>query len=191
MIIMCIGMFCINSKVFANVPFLTCYMGRGYLGFFWGCLLACFIKKCELINASEKKLKVTGIVLMLLYGMAFYYERVTYRYPLLGDIYMSCTLWMCTGLIILARYSKCLEKIFSLKIFQVIGATSFSIYLWNFPTDMALVTIKRYFDCFAYNSIAFWAFHLIVSMGIAFILYFFIEPRINSRFDKVFRKYLN
>lgn len=182
----CIGMvmlgtIVVHSYLLADIPFIGLSMGRGYLSFFWGVLLAMFIKHHE--GKSRRGPLAAGILLVTLWLWCFYFHE-----GLLGDFYTTATFYVCTGTIFIAVYSKLVSRVLEMKVFQVLGAVSFSIYLWNFPTDMLFDIINRYFDCFAYESVRFWMLHFVVSLGIAMVSAYVIEPLINRKFAAFWEK---
>lgn len=181
----CVGMvifgtIVVHSYLLADIPFIGLSMGRGYLAFFWGVLLAMFVRHHE--GKSRIIPLVIGGVLLFLWLWCFYF-----REGLLGDFYTTATFYACTGIVFIAIYSNIIRKILCLKLFQVLGKISFSIYLWNFPTDIVFGMIQRYFDCFDYASVRFWGLHLIVSLALAVLSNYVIEPAFTKQVKKLLK----
>lgn len=182
----CVGMvifgtIVVHSYLLADIPFIGLSMGRGYLSFFWGVLLSMFIKHHE--GKSRRMPLVIGAVLVALWVWCFYFHS-----GLLGDFYTTATFYVCTGTIFIAVYSKVISRVLELKVFQILGAVSFSIYLWNFPTDMVFDIIQRYFECFDYASVSFWLLHLVISLVIPFASHYLLEPVLNRKFADFIKK---
>ena len=182
----CIGMvifgtIVVHSYLLADIPFIGLSMGRGYLSFFWGVLLVMFVRHHE---GKDKKIPIiVGAVLVALWVWCFYFKS-----GLLGDFYTTATFYVCTGTVLLAVYSEILRRILEWKPFQILGKISFSIYLWNFPTDAVFDMINRYFKCFDYASVWFWVLHTVVSLAIALLSGYLIEPVLNRKFEEFLKK---
>lgn len=169
------GAIVVHSYLLTDIPFLGFSMGRGYLSFFWGVLLAIFVRSYK--GSSRALPLLAGCMLLALWGYCYYRKE-----GLVGDFYTTSTFYVCTGLLLLAVYAKSVSWLLTRRIFLILGKVSFSVYLWNFPIQAALTIIQRYFGVFDYTSIRFWLFHLVLSIGAALASGYWLEPLLNRKF---------
>ena len=160
-------------------------LGRGYLSFFWGVILAVLFERLEKRGYPAKGIRsgIVAIFLFFIWGEAFLMD-------LLGNILTTFTLCICTGIVILIKTSYVVSKLSGMRVLQVLGKASFSIYLWNFPTDMIFDLINKKYGCFNYARISFWLIHFWISLGLALLSYYWVEPRLNRRFQQWVEKYI-
>lgn len=171
------GVFIGRTGTFLMIPFLSASMGWAYAAFFMGVLFAYFVKKNSIPDKSSAKYTLLGFLLIGLWVMS-------YKYNLLGDFATTFIFILCTGVIFIAIYSNLMKRLLEIKILQFLGKISFSIYLWNFPTDAVFDLINSKFGIFDYSSIRFWCLHLLVSLLIACISNYLLEPFITQKVIK-------
>lgn len=181
-LLMILGVFLVYDENMISFPMLNSGFGRGYLSFFWGVILAAFFERLD-----EHSIKMLGggvaAFLIIIWGYAF-------SVNLLGNINTTFTLCVCTGIVILIKTSRIVSNILNIKLLQILGKASFSIYLWNFPTDMMFDLINRRERCFDYTRISFWILHFLLSIGLALFSHYVIEPRLNMCFERIVEKYI-
>lgn len=144
---------------------------------------AILFERLEECGYNGKLGGVVAVSLFVTWSYAFYMN-------LLGNVYTTFTLCICTGIIILIKTSYIVSRISNIKILQILGKASFSIYLWNFPTDMISDLLSRKYDCFNYARVSVWVLHFFLSLGLALLSYFWMEPRLNRSLQSLIDKYI-
>lgn len=177
-----LGSYLVFRHPYLTTPFLDASMGQSYLGFFWGVLVAWFLKKAESVGEKEWKLAGTGIILLAVWSVAFALD-------LLGNEQTTFIYFGCTGILLLALYAKPVNWLLKRKALVWLGKISFSIYLWNFPVDLIFDLINRRFLIFDFNSSSFFLLHLVVSLAVAACSWFWLEPWLTRRFDRFLKRY--
>lgn len=171
-----VGIVLVYSHPFEKFPFLNFTMGRGYLAFFCGVLLAKYYQK-------RKKWEnvILGSALICLWLIAN-------RYNLLGNLITTWVIYFCTGVMLIAVNSEIINKVLGLGMFQRLGKLSFSIYLWNFPTDIVFNMVNGYYNIFDFSKFTCWFIHLMISLGIVIISSVLVEPVIGRKIESLFMK---
>lgn len=107
-----------------NLPLLNPSLARGYYSFFFGLLLAKFLKNKKI--GWKSAVISWGIVFFFTIGFVFYYhyfeDGISY---ILTFFYYPA--WMVLFL------SKPVQKLFDFKILGTLGAITYSMYVWHTP----------------------------------------------------------
>lgn len=118
-----------------NLPFLNPNSARGFYTFFFGLLLAEVLKNRE-IGVKEGVVSLVFIVAMT-FGLVnydgYFSDGISY---ILTFLYYPA--WMILFL------SKPVRKIFNHKIFGVLGAFTYSVYLWHIPMILLMYVVLEW-----------------------------------------------
>lgn len=102
-----------------NLPFLNEQVARGYVAFFLGMLLYELYKK----YGSDKKLYFSSVVLIVVSFIGAALRMIDDQWAIFTFLLFPSVLFILLGA----------EKIFSSKVFAVLGGVSFEMYLWHVP----------------------------------------------------------
>lgn len=111
-------------------PFLSWHAARGYVAFFLGIELYCFIQKYR----DTKWLKSMAFAVLCSCSIpilvSFYLNPLR---ELIDDWYLILTFLIFPALVVFMLTSKTVERLLDHKIFGTLGALSFEIYIWHVP----------------------------------------------------------
>jgi peptidoglycan/LPS O-acetylase OafA/YrhL len=163
-------------------PLLNSSMCRGYIAFFLGVLVVSFAYKIKRRNANIYS--CTAIVLYILYqifGRTYIYEET----PLLSRS-LPALFMLYIPLILLVVRNPFLDKIIGNKVFCSLGVISYALYTLNFPFYLWL----EIYNLFAgvdlpYGKTQMYWIMPVVQIGLAVLIYFFVEKPINKSLEKV------
>lgn len=102
-----------------NLPFLNDSTSRGYVAFFLGMLLYELYKK----YGSNKNLYISSINMIAVCFLGAALRMIDDQWAIFTFLLFPPVLFLFLGA----------EKIFSSKLFAVLGGVSFEMYLWHFP----------------------------------------------------------
>lgn len=117
-------------------PLLNSTMGRGFMGFFIGCLLYTAHIRLSATAGRVTYLRVMAALICFLcvmgslYGHAFYGDR--------WHVVYVCLLF--PSLILFSLHFSALSRILTFSPLVYLGEISYSIYLWHFPIQLAMQT---------------------------------------------------
>lgn len=173
-----LGIYIVRINPFERkVPLLWDTMGRGYISFFLGVLIA-YIATRYAGNKQIKRLAITAsIVGITVWGIG-------YLFDLLGSKLLTFALIISPAIVILCINIVWIRKVLACRVCRFLGKISFSVYLWNFPTDMFFDIFNRYTNWFDYESTMFYVLHLGISLLIAVVSYKWMEPNAERMFKK-------
>lgn len=166
-----------------NIPFLNYWSGRGYSAFFGGLVLAELLRYISK-KVSNKKILivclsiVVGIIVIgiilpsaLQYGQNFLFSFIFY--PALISLVVTLE-----GTISLLNH----------KIWGILGAISFEIYIWHFALFIPIMTIGKYKGILdKINDLTLISVVCYIVLFATF-MYFFIERPIKERIFKLMEK---
>ena len=102
-----------------NLPFLNDYTNRGYVAFFLGILLYELYKK----HGSNKKLYISSIIMISACFLGAALHMIDDQWAIFTFLFFPPVLFLFLGA----------EKLFSSKVFAILGGVSFEMYLWHVP----------------------------------------------------------
>jgi len=112
-----------------NLPFLNVYAARGYYSFFLGLLLS--------RNLKERKIGPLWMVVFILLLIALYLGLDWSRIVQL-EVHNFVLLFLCYPVIVLLFISEPVKRILDFKIFGILGAATYDVYLWHVPMMLAM-----------------------------------------------------
>ena len=145
-----------------NIPFLNLATGRGYSAFFLGMLFYYIyenVPKKIMIAYSFLCLALCGVCAVLKNGIDDQWGIFTFMiWPSVLIIFLSC------------------EKLFSWKVFSLLGAISFEMYLWHSAILLLFFAFKNKFFYNSFNNLEMFLITLFIILFS--ILMYKIETRV-------------
>lgn len=166
------------NKTQLKYPILNQNMSRVYIGFFVGCFT-------YELNEYLKNNKYKNKILLILSSTLLVTITIAsiYGHEILGNWLVVYTILFYPIIILLSLNVSIINKILSIKPLVYLGNLSFSIYLWNFPTQLGITTINDMLGLnINYSSKGFFFVFIAISLMISALSYELIEKRLNKYF---------
>lgn len=158
-----------------SIPFFNEYSSRGYYAFFFGILLANYVKK----NLNSKLIIISLLsTILIIITLIFWPNYITDKlnYIVTFVLYPS---------IIIVFESNLLKKVFRFKFIDTFSKISFDVYIWHSPLFVAMYDIIKFYNL-NLNLMSLKA--MLSFTGIAVIVgtisYYMIEKNINKLVTK-------
>lgn len=152
-------------------------MCRGYIGFFFGVVVACIVK-----NVAKKKLYCYSIVSMIGYVIFYKFcEGSMYTDNALDKV-LPVLMFFYAPLLILLSQNKVMDDIIGNKVLAGLGKISYSLYVWNFPFYVWMAVIENGYQLqIPYSTDYMYWVMTIVQILLAVCSYLFIEKPIYKK----------
>lgn len=152
-------------------PFLNGTVARGYYSFFFGLLLY------KIIEMSKDRYLKWMACFVLLFVCLIAFTDIKNVIPI-DNIVIILVLLVYPSIIVLCLKSKILNIIFNHKVFGVLGAISYEIYLWHVPVFLAMSLITRLGKWEINYTYEVMLVYTLIVILIASVLYYQLEKRI-------------
>lgn len=142
---------------------------RGIQGFFVGIIMFTILKNNEKWICSHRN---RVILISLIIVILVYISKVLYGDSFLGNLQYVLVYIIYPCIITILSCSRIINKLSNCKSIKFCGNISYSIYLFNLPTQLCFIILAQIFRFqFEYSSVAFWLIFTFISIIIA-ILFF-------------------
>ncbi len=165
-------------RVNISIPFLQRQIARGLISFSVGVIIAKFFSLYSFGKASKFFLRVhiTSFLVMLISGIiSFVFNKK--GIDIWGEKHLCFILILIPMFFIFCVSSPIIRKLFSLKPVLYMGKLSYSLYLWQFPVELAMVIVGLFVNIDFCNSVVWWL-RLAISYVIALISNKLLEPKL-------------
>ena len=165
-----------------NLPFLNSEAARGYYSFFFGLILAYYVREIG-ISKRSVLLAMLAILITVLYLIKLQENSILHenRYLLVFVIYPTLVILFETDFV---------KGIFKHPFWGLLGKVSFEVYLWHYPVFAVLQSLMANqvlsFDVHSFKTM--YLFVAIVEI-VAFFAYFFIEKPLSKLVDREFKRF--
>ncbi len=171
--IFCIPILLFISADYAGITGLNWFLlngatSRGMQGFFVGILIYDLLQSIEY---SDKRRKICVTVALLTIILIIISCKVYGDY-FIGNIQYVLVYIVFPNIIFISYCSKIIQKVSSLHIIKSLATLSYSVYLFNLPTQLFIIIVENCFNFkFEYSSKIFWLYHVIFSLFVALIFH--------------------
>lgn len=159
-----------------DILFLNSGTARGISSFFWGIILAKFMRGKEISNKA-------GISFFICFLISLYVILVcknTYASDSRNYLYTFCLY----PFLILFIQSKCINKLFKNKIWGILGNISFEAYIWHFPIILATINLEKLIGAINYSNKINMFILVVISYLVGTCCYYFIEKPSKKYLEK-------
>lgn len=168
---------CSIIKAGIQLPFLNSQVARGYYAFFFGVLLAGFIK----IYGSRRSVDISALLLFI--GLTYLF--VEHPGLVQKDLAYILTFLMYPTIIILFE-TKIIQRIFYSKLWGVWGRISYDVFIWHNPFFIFMYIIIQHFDLSPdFTQIKYILLYTLFSEIIGVVSYFLLEKPLNRLIDRL------
>ena len=165
-----------------SVPMMTQRVFRGLLGFSIGRL--CFYIWLTVKGRYIRNISVTIMAFTSVLWLLFKHKQI----DILGDKFLYFVLVFWPSLFLFCIVSETTDKILSNKLFLWFGKISYSLFLWHFPIEVFLVIVKHFANYrIDFNKPEIWEIRLLLSIIMAVVSFYFIEPALDKLVKKILR----
>ena len=112
-----------------NIPFINIFAARGYYSFFWGLLLS----RCW----KEKRIGPVWTIILIPVLLGLYLIPDWSKLVQL-EVYHFALLFLCYPVIVFLFLSEPVQRILNFKVFGILGASTYDVYLWHVPMMLAM-----------------------------------------------------
>lgn len=174
--------FLIMYKCNLSVPMMTQHVFRGLLGFSMGRL--CFYIWLTVKGRYIRNISVTIMAFTFVLWLLFKHKQI----DILGDKFLYFLLVFWPSLFLFCIVSEITDKILSNKLFLWFGKISYSLFLWHFPIEVFFVIVNHFANYrIDFNKPEIWEIRLLLSITIAVVSFYFIEPALDKFVKKILR----
>lgn len=165
-----------------NLPFLNSEAARGYYSFFFGLILAYYVREIG-ISKRSVLLAMLAMLITVLYLLKLQENSILHenRYLLVYVIYPALVILFETDFV---------KGIFKHPFWGLLGKVSFEVYMWHgFVYVILNFLMKRQLLSFDVHSFKTMYLFVAIVEIVAFFAYFFIEKPLSKLVDREFEKF--
>ena len=166
-----------------SIPFLVPQVGRGLFNFFMGGFLYFFVYLGKSPNIRSRRSETFALIAIGIVLFTFLLRSIfTVRgIDIFGNKHLYFIMAISPAILILTLSFHLVTTVLSFRPIAWLGDISYSIYLWHFPIEVALVVLDKVFGAeINFSSESVFCMRFAITMAVAVVSHYYFEPLVKK-----------